>query len=426
MSLRWSAAAAFAAATFSATSDADASFAASGGLSPQQLERKRALIAEHPLYGPAAPIACRDLPQRWTLARHSWKLPTRWSFAFLVQGEDDVASKEAAMWSDSSDFFWLTYRRRREDAIFCPDLVVLPTDKSAFSRGRNTLLLAAQMEEMRRGYAYMYYVFMDSDLEASGGWSHSLPGFLSFLRTWEPAVGVPLYWNTNVDVLYTHLFNWEHETEPTSPRSIYWHDHCFVATHHEAAKLLYPHDSDLDTGDAMISQWYLSGWAALLFRNHVLVDTTFEVSNPGHGRPPDDAVQARCENASLRIRRSIPEHLRECVLDPWNAFAMAFSESGFRARHIRAYVKGDLRLEYPERALEDTWWGETGTIMVHSYYPWGRPSKKTWDYSTATVDKVPGCGDEPQYRNHRWRQPCPGLRSRQTWEWLACARHFKL
>ncbi|CAE8676702.1 unnamed protein product, partial [Polarella glacialis] len=162
-------------------------------------------------------------------------------------GEDDVRGKEAAMWSNTSDVFRLTYRTRHEDAIFCPDLVMRPDDKGAFARGRNTLLLAARLEELRRGCAYQYYIFLDGDVEVyPGDWASSLLGFESFLQIWSPAVGVPLFFNADVPFLLTHLFKKEQHQDPEEPLSISWYDQLFVAIHREAAQVILPLDPSWD------------------------------------------------------------------------------------------------------------------------------------------------------------------------------------
>ena len=144
---------------------------------------------------------------------------------------------EVAMWTNSSAVFRLTYKTRYDDAVFCPDLVMKKHDKRAFSQGRNALLLAARLQELRQGWAYGYYIFMDGDVrvDGPGSWGEALAAFQGFLHKWEPAIGVPLYHNEENEILITHLFNREQDSKVSDVRSISWFDQLFVAIHREAA-----------------------------------------------------------------------------------------------------------------------------------------------------------------------------------------------
>lgn len=317
------------------------------------------------------------------------------------------------MWSNHSDVFLLTYKTHRKDAIFCPDLVMKPSDKRAFSRGRNTLLLAAQLQELRYGWAYEYYVFLDSDVAVVGTWQSALPGWEHFLQEWQPAIGAPLYWNENIPVFYTHIFNREQDVDTDSVRSIYWHDQMFTALHHEAAQLVLPLDSSVDMLDAMISQWKMQIRANLLFRGHILLYMGMEVRNPKHERDNDAAIQATTENISIELREQVPPRLRHCVLDIWSIFALQLSDTGFRARHMRGTMTESMRLKPPKaHASLELAHGESGAVWLHSYYPWARAARKQWDYSTATLETSSSCDDEPRFRGYWWGKPCHGPKYR--------------
>merc|ERR1740122_845260 len=84
----------------------------------------------------------------------------------------------------------------------------------------------------------------------------------------------------------------------------------------------------------MISQWHMSSRASILFRGHVLLYMGMELRNPKHERDADDAVQEQCENVSARLRAQLPPRLRHCILNPWNAYAVSFSDTSFTARQF--------------------------------------------------------------------------------------------
>jgi len=391
-----------------------------GSLGPEQAARKRALVEGHPMYGKE--LRCEDLGDLWAevSSPRARSLPMQWSVAYLIQGEEDVTEKELAMWSNHSDTFLLTYRTRRHDAIYCPDLRMRPDDKGAFSRGRNTLFLAAQLQELRRGWAYTYFVFSDADAVAHGSWPVALPDWERFLKEWEPAIGAPLFFKEDLPFLYTHLFNREHRADPKHPRSIYWHDQMFMAVHREAARVVLPMDSSLDTRDHMISQWKMLSEASLLWRGHVLLHMGMQVVNPAHGRPEDDeGLESQCKNVSATLRSQVPPKLQRCVLDLWSGFGLTFSTSGFQARRLGGSVGPNFRLVEDEADMRP---GEAGFVWLHSYYPWGTPAKKRWDYSTATLATSPNCDDEPEARGYWWGTTCHGPPGRDIASWLACAR----
>merc|ERR1711972_509934 len=98
---------------------------------------------------------------------------------------------------------------------------------------------------------------------------------------------------------------------------------------------------------------------------------------------------------------------------------MTFSESGFRARHLRGRVRPDFRLHVTHDQMFP---GESSVVWVHSYYPWAAPARKRWDYSAATLATSPSCDEEPDFRGFWWRHPCHGPKYRDTGSWLSCSR----
>lgn len=338
------------------------------------------------------------------------------------------------MWSDHADMFRLTYRTQRPDAIFCPDLIMSVGDQRAYTQGRNTLLLAARLQELRSEQAYLYYVFSDGDVEVYPSWTQALPQFEAFLEHWEPAIGVPLFYHersaSQGAFLYTHLFSRERGANHMRPRSIAWHDQLFVAYHREAAELLLPLDSRLDFIDHMISQWKAVTSANVLFRGHILLYQGMEVRNPEHGRPQDVAIQPQCENVSRAIRWRAPRRLRQCVLDVWNTFYLDVEHNGFRAEHVQKHVTRNFRLKHRGDAFIRRPVGSNadagrGYVFLHSYFPWGIAKRKDQDYRNARFATAAGCEDEPASREFDWALPC-WTSGRSLDEWLTCTRHFKL
>eukprot|EP00927_Polykrikos_kofoidii_P049742 TRINITY_DN43762_c0_g1_i1.p1 TRINITY_DN43762_c0_g1~~TRINITY_DN43762_c0_g1_i1.p1 ORF type:complete len:419 (+),score=58.58 TRINITY_DN43762_c0_g1_i1:45-1301(+) len=387
-------------------------------LTETQAARKQKLITEHPLYSKR--LQCADMGVRWAAeVSRAKSLAMRWAFAFLIMGEDDTRSKEAVMWSDNSDVFRLTYKTQMEDAIFCPDLVFQRGDQRAFGRGRNTLLVAAHLEELRRGWAYEYYVFMDSDVESVPlpgdaadvwSWRVSLDRFKMFLHEWRPAIGMPLYVNEAVPILYTHLFLLEMGRARHSPNTVYWYDQMFIAVHRQAAERILPLDVSLDMKDSQISQWNMTITAALLYRGHMLLCKGMALRNPVHAREPDNEIEMGMRGVSAMLRAKVPPRLRHCILTVWNTFAFSFSSQTFSARHV---TNRSRRLRP----------GENGYFYIHSYYPWGTAVHKRWNYATATLDTSPTCDDEPDHRNFWWGSTCDGPQVQPMERWLGCARH---
>jgi len=115
------------------------------------------------LYGRV--IEREELPQLLDLWHSARDLPAgpKMTFVYLIQGEEDTLDKEAALAGADSDVHVLTFRSRRSTALFFP--------RSRLGEGRNVLLAAAAMEELKRGYRYDYYVMLDADAHALTSWT---------------------------------------------------------------------------------------------------------------------------------------------------------------------------------------------------------------------------------------------------------------
>eukprot|EP00927_Polykrikos_kofoidii_P002305 TRINITY_DN10889_c0_g2_i1.p1 TRINITY_DN10889_c0_g2~~TRINITY_DN10889_c0_g2_i1.p1 ORF type:complete len:506 (-),score=68.54 TRINITY_DN10889_c0_g2_i1:167-1684(-) len=311
--------------------------------------RKLAFIQSHALYGKT--ILRSDLPALRRLVVRARSLPRRGEFgvAYMIQGEEDSAAKELAMWGKSSDVFVLTFRTRRSDALFFPN--------SRLGEGRNVLLAAAASEELRRGFRYTYYTFLDADTEVAPPWPVAVEQFESFLREWEPAVGLPAYESfplQNSVAVSTDVFNF---------------DHIFLAIHTEAASALLPYDTRFDQSCWWVSQWITTKLALAFFRNHVLLLTSVIVRNPTHSTYNRNACWAQMTAASRRLQDSSPTAAKSC-------FA------------------GEGRYEVVWRH---------DTVRAQSYLPWGVAQKRGQglglaNYSGANLARVASCDGEDTAR----------------------------
>eukprot|EP00929_Paragymnodinium_shiwhaense_P052538 TRINITY_DN26316_c0_g1_i4.p1 TRINITY_DN26316_c0_g1~~TRINITY_DN26316_c0_g1_i4.p1 ORF type:complete len:313 (-),score=58.87 TRINITY_DN26316_c0_g1_i4:581-1519(-) len=250
-------------------------------------ERKVRFIAQHALFGRL--IERAELPglqRTWLEARKLAAAP-HLTVAFLIQGEEDVSEKEAAMWSQTcAEVYVLTFKTMRADALFFP--------KSLLAEGRNVLLAAAAAHELKRGYTYTYYVMMDGDADASPPWKVVVPDFLDFLRDWQPAVGLPA------------PGDFPEQPSGTTPLSVFLFDHIFLAVHVQAAERLLPYDTSYDKDCSWVSQWHLTLQSNSLYKGHTLVLPSFRIRNPGHADYPRFNCYHHMAAASARLRARAP------------------------------------------------------------------------------------------------------------------------
>eukprot|EP00928_Gymnodinium_smaydae_P015627 TRINITY_DN15790_c0_g2_i1.p1 TRINITY_DN15790_c0_g2~~TRINITY_DN15790_c0_g2_i1.p1 ORF type:complete len:569 (-),score=110.70 TRINITY_DN15790_c0_g2_i1:137-1765(-) len=291
----------------------DASGAGDAGATGTSWRARRAfLVQRHPLYGRV--LSQADLPaaRRWFLGAQALPASARLRVAYLIQGEEDTESKQAAMWGPDADVFVITFRTRRRDALFFP--------RSLLAEGRNILLGAAGLQELRTGLRYTYYVMLDADVEAALPWTQALHRFETFLDGWRPAVGLPAFGAYGDAAGSGDPENsGARDALPASedyPRSVFHFDHIFVAVHSEAAPALLPYASELDGACAWVSQWRLSLLATALFRRRVALLPSVRVLNPSHSKYPKDECLARMANASAELRGKAPPEAAGCFPAP--------------------------------------------------------------------------------------------------------------
>mmetsp|Transcript_141165 Transcript_141165/g.451218 ORF Transcript_141165/g.451218 Transcript_141165/m.451218 type:complete len:555 (-) Transcript_141165:25-1689(-) len=310
--------------------------------------RKRLLLDGHPLLG--RPLHRRQLPMWRALAERARALPLGDALCvvYLIQGEEDCSEVEAAVWNATacSEVLRLTFRSRREDALFFPG--------SRLAEGRNALLGAAAAAELRRGVRFTYYAFLDADATSQPPWSEALPRLEAILLHWLPAVGLPA----------TNPAHWcprgcDRGIASASTR-VFDYDHIFVAVHADAAAALLPYNGSLDGSCWWVSQWRFTLLSLALFRNHVLLFPSMLVSNPVHSSYGKELCEDYMLQATERLRFEAPPAARDCFPDPVRRHIL------FRGLEATALL-GSVGEGTPDDA-------DVILIGEKSYLPWGRPS----------------------------------------------------
>ncbi|CAJ1364875.1 unnamed protein product [Effrenium voratum] len=264
--------------------------------------RREQLLRHHPLYG--RQLSQDDWPalSQQVLAARALPLGHR-AIACLIEGEEDVTAKESAFWDAGADVFKLTFRTRRQDALFFPN--------SLLAEGRNFLFAAAAVWEHRLGYRYTYYTFLDADASVDS-WPQSWQHFEDFLWTWEPAVGLPGLYD------YSQILDEYLDTDPSEVRSVLNFDHTVVAVHSDASVWLLPYVTDLDAHCQWVSQWRFSSLANALFPQHVLLTHKVLVKNPHHATYSKSRCLELMRRVTLELREAVAPEARSCFVEPSN------------------------------------------------------------------------------------------------------------
>ncbi|CAE7577830.1 unnamed protein product [Symbiodinium natans] len=283
--------------------------------------------------------------------------------------EEDVRAKEVAFWQAGADVFQLTFKTVRADTLFFPN--------SMIAEGRNYLFAAASYVELQMGYRYTYYCFFDADT-ALEDWHAGWRKFESFLREWEPAVGLP-----TLDA-YSNILNSYRKDDRAMVRTVLNFDHTVEAVHSDAAKWLLPYVLDHDEGCQWVSQWRFASLANALFPEHVLLTHHVEIENTAHGNYNKDYCLELMMKATLELRERLPE-AASCFVEPRNEAVM---------------LNGALRLS--------------------AYLPWGRalrrgeaePERRFYG-GEAIMRELRSCEGQPavqamsQQASYSWCRGCP-------------------
>ncbi|CAE7824570.1 unnamed protein product [Symbiodinium sp. CCMP2592] len=323
----------------------------------------------HPMYG--RNLSQDDWPELSRLIDRARGLPSSSSFrvAALIEGEEDVYAKEVALWKAGADVFQLTFKTVRADTLFFPN--------SMIAEGRNYLFAAASYVELQMGYRYTYYCYFDADT-ALENWHVGWHSFESFLREWEPAVGLP-----SLDG-YSSVLDVYRKEDGAAVRTVLNFDHTVEAVHSDAAFYLLPYVLDLDEDCQWVSQWRFASLATALFPEHVLLTHDVLVQNTAHGHYSREYCLERMMDATLELRAKMPK-AASCFVEP---------------RNEALSLNGKLRLS--------------------AYLPWAKALKRTQaektrqNYTSPEIlSKLRGCEDLAAVRalsqqaDHSWCRGCP-------------------
>ncbi|XP_013386524.1 uncharacterized protein LOC106156010 [Lingula anatina] len=238
-----------------------------------------------------------DLPEsinlllelRYAVVRQrNYSLTTGKRFVYLIMGPTKRVIKGLEE-TKKRDVIWMTFEDKTGD-IYAPG--------TSHNSGRNVLLnhavnLAAQMKDG----GYLYYIFMDDDLELSvrsDGWvnwkvwskmaSDPYQRFEEFLMYYQPAVGYVRYRDMGRQFVNKKL-----------PVNLNWDfDECFSAFHKDTLSFLLPYDLHLD-----YESWWYGGWIirqliSMLYHSYRMQCNSLHVTNRISNRPVSQDRYKKC------------------------------------------------------------------------------------------------------------------------------------
>ena len=185
-----------------------------------------------------------------------------------VNSKGQTVSSLPDWYSQMTDFIFLAFSE--DGRPQASDLTTIYFPHSIFEQGRLSLLVAARILELRQGWLYDYFVFLDDDVGLRSG---SVSGFERDLQMWLPAIGSPLY--------------------PTQPHFIYptatsvGHvDHIYIGYHREALEVLFPKVTKYNHRSWFHSDWLQILEHSLAYRNHLLIFPSLFVTDLKHRAYP--------------------------------------------------------------------------------------------------------------------------------------------
>ena len=210
-----------------------------------------------------------------------------------INAKGDDVSSLPAWYAQLTELIFLAFSEK-DGRPPSSDTKTLFFPHSIFEQGRLTLLVAARILELRQGWLYNYFVFLDDDVGLRGG---SAAGFERDLQTWMPAIGAPLFPSQ------------PHFMYPTAT-SVSHVDHIYIAYHREALEVLFPKVTKYNH-----RSWYHSDWLQILehtvaYRNHLLIFPSLWVQDLKHRGYPNVCM---FDKLMRTFRYSLTAHLRGCV-----------------------------------------------------------------------------------------------------------------
>ncbi|XP_023933078.1 uncharacterized protein LOC106157939 isoform X2 [Lingula anatina] len=190
-------------------------------------------------------------------------------FVYLIQGAS-MHAIQGLNATPNREIIWLTFRDRTGDIYF---------PNSTHGEGRNRLLTEAiDRAAERKDGGYLYYVFLDDDVElvsvnfANISWRTDLPEnpydrFEEFLLDYEPAVGYPR-------PITFH-------TGPNSTVGLsYNFDAIINAFHRHTLSFLLPYITDLDHVSWWFAQWFIMHTSAAFYNSYRIFTHVVHMKNP--------------------------------------------------------------------------------------------------------------------------------------------------
>ena len=218
---------------------------------------------------------------------YKYHRPTR--FLYLVQTEsclpDNLLTSIGNASNGQCDILVLSYKQE------CPKILTashnieyILNSSTTWTTGRNLLYDVA----MRRSERYLYYIFMDDDIELQYHDEHAKQStgnpwreFEQFLKRLEPAVAAL---NIKGDSFVKGLARKCSIQYKTEYLHTVWFDAIFNAFHYQAVEYILPYNSKFENESWCYSQIYAIIWSELLFRGQVLMYTDVAILNQLHRR----------------------------------------------------------------------------------------------------------------------------------------------
>ncbi|HYO77574.1 MAG TPA: hypothetical protein VE010_14025 [Thermoanaerobaculia bacterium] len=187
-------------------------------------------------------------------------------FLYLVQSRGALPEIYRTIESAEADLLRLTFKEQTDDAIFFP--------KSTWTEGRNRLL----QEALARGGDYLYYIFIDEDIDfEKGGWRT----FEQALDAYQPAVATPYYPRYRPS---------EGSLLDREAQTVHSFDAMFNAFHRDVIhdRLLLPYYPGFDKTSWWYSNMIVIALSQVLYKRRVLQINSVWIKNTEHGEYPQE------------------------------------------------------------------------------------------------------------------------------------------
>ena len=193
-------------------------------------------------------------------------------------------------------------------------------NSTTWSTGRNMLY----EEAMKRDTRYLYYIFMDDDIQlvdSTGMYPNPWRGFENFLIDVEPAVGTV---TLDIDYSISYVRKYKMNLGCALNDSSQWtpvpaFDAAFNAFHHKSVDYILPYTIEFESMNLWLSQVSTIIKCQVMFRGRVITHTVIVAVNPKHrpyARGPVDehAITAVVAN----VEASLPkEYKNASVIMNW-------------------------------------------------------------------------------------------------------------